>query len=325
MTEKPRIVFMGTPEFAVASLGALLMNNYNVVGVVSSPDKPAGRGRNLRRSSVARYAATNMLNLLQPPNLKDPDFLKQLTDLRPDLIVVVAFRMLPADVWKIPLFGTINLHASLLPQYRGAAPINHAIINGEHYTGVTTFIIDEEIDRGNILLREKVAIGMNENAGELHDRLMRTGAKLLITTIDKLLGQEISAVPQDEVLKEFNEIRSAPRIYAKDCIIDWDNRPDRVFNLIRGMAPHPGARTVLEKQGKRTTLKILEAEIVDSEHSLEPGTIITDNRKKLIITVAGGQIKLIKVQAEGKRLMAAEEFMRGYDLSGYTIAKVPPA
>ena len=325
MTEKPRIVFMGTPEFAVASLGSLLMNNYDVVGVVSAPDKAAGRGRNIRKSPVAMNALSNCLNLLQPPNLKDPEFLKQLSDLRPDLIVVVAFRLLPAHVWKIPPYGTINLHASLLPQYRGAAPINHAIINGEHYTGVTTFIIDEEIDTGKILMREKVAIGMNENAGDLHDRLMRTGAKLLITTIDKLLRKDIAAVPQDEFLNELNEIRIAPRIFPKDCIIDWSNRPDTVFNHIRGMAPYPGARTILEKEGKRTTLKILEAEIVDAKHSLEPGTIITDNKKKLIITVSGGQIKLRKVQAEGKKIMSIEEFMRGYDLSGYTIAKVLPA
>jgi len=213
MSRNIRIVFMGTPEFAVASLGSLLMNGYNVAGVVTAPDKPAGRGRSLTRSAVKQFSEFSHLPILQPENLKDPHFLKALKELKPDLIVVVAFRYIPEEVWSIPGLGTFNLHASLLPQYRGAAPVNHAIINGEHTTGVTTFMIDSNIDTGSILFREEVPVFAVENAGDLHDRLMRTGARLVIHTVKALIEGTVTPVPQKKFLKPGEIIRPAPKIF----------------------------------------------------------------------------------------------------------------
>ncbi len=220
-----RIVFMGTPEFAVATLGSLLMNGFNVVGVVTTPDKPSGRGRKINKSPVKEFAEFSHLPVMQPENLKDPGFVENLKELQPDIIVVVAFRMLPEVIWKMASAGTLNLHASLLPQYRGAAPINHAIINGETVTGVTTFLIDDKIDTGNILLREEVHIFPFENAGDIHDRLMKHGARLVIRTLEELLGNNLKPRSQSLFIKPGEVLKTAPKIFPKDCIINWNNDP----------------------------------------------------------------------------------------------------
>ncbi len=234
-----RIVFMGTPDFAVATLGSLLMNGFNVAGVVTAPDKPAGRGRKIIKSPVKEFAEFSQLPVMQPENLRDPGFVKELTDMKPDIIIVVAFRMLPEVIWRIPAKGTFNLHASLLPNYRGAAPINHAIINGETITGVTTFLIDDKIDTGNILLREEVSIFPFENAGDIHDRLMKVGARLVIRTLEGLAQDKIMPQPQSIYVRPGEVLKPAPKIYPADCAINWNNDPVSIHNLIRGSGSCP--------------------------------------------------------------------------------------
>ena len=240
-----RIVFMGTPEFAVATLGSLLMNGCNVVGVVTAPDKPSGRGRKMTKSAVKEFAEFSYLPILQPANLKDPEFLDNLKRLNADLFIVVAFRMLPEVVWKMPSIGTINLHASLLPDYRGAAPINHAIINGETVTGVTTFFIDEKIDTGNILRREEVQIFPFENAGDLHDRLMKHGARLVIRTLADIAENKIRTIPQTQLINHGSITKTCTKDTPQDCIINWNNDPVKIHNFIRGLAPYPCARSMV--------------------------------------------------------------------------------
>ena len=238
-----RIVFMGTPEFAVATLGSLLMNEFNVAGVVTAPDKPSGRGRKMSNSAVKKFAELSSLPVLQPGSLKDAGFISELKKFNADIFIVVAFRMLPEVVWKIPSIGTINLHASLLPNYRGAAPINHAIINGEKKTGVTTFFINEEMDMGNILLREEVQIFPFENAGDLHDRLKVLGARLVIKTLEDIAENRIMPLPQNQLIIPEGSLKPAPKIHPGNCIIDWDNDSYKIHNLIRGLSPSPGARS----------------------------------------------------------------------------------
>lgn len=314
-----RIVFMGTPEFAVATLGSLLMNGYNVVGVVTAPDRPAGRGRKITKSAVKEYAEYSYLPILQPENLKDPGFVNDLKKFNADVFIVVAFRMLPEVIWKIPPMGTINLHASLLPHYRGAAPVNHAIINGELYTGVTTFLIDDKIDTGKILLREEIQIFPFENAGDLHDRLMKHGARLVIRTISGLAQDTIRSQPQQKFLKPGEVPKPAPKIYPEDCIIDWNKDPCTIHNLIRGLAPHPGARSELRKKDERISFKIFESQPEIAEHKFKPGYIISDGKHFLKIACDQGFINVLNLQLEGKNRMNTLEFLRGFNISDYSV------
>lgn len=316
---------MGTPEFAVSSLGALLMNDFNVVAVVSAPDKPAGRGKKISQSAVARYAKENYLNLFQPENLKDDSFIKSIKELSPDIAVVVAFRMLPEVIWRIPRIGTFNLHASLLPQYRGAAPINHVLINGEKSTGITTFLIDDKIDTGNILFRKELRISITENAGDLHDRLMRSGAKLVVKTVKMLAQGKISALSQDKFISSNEVLRSAPKIYASDCFISWSDKGEKIHNFVRGLSPYPGARTYFKIGDKKILVKILEGQNHLLNNSDKPGIIKSDPKGKMYISTSDGDFELIKIQAEGKKIMTASEYLRGTDIHSLSVLKDPQA
>jgi len=317
--KNPRIVFMGTPGFAVASLGALLMNGFNVSGVVTTPDKPAGRGRKISASPVKEFAVSHYLPVMQPVNLKDPDFLSSLISLKPDIFIVVAFRMLPEPVWKIPPLGTFNLHASLLPQYRGAAPVNHAIINGETVTGVTTFLIDDKIDTGNILLREEVNIFPYENAGDLHDRLMKYGARLVIKTLRGIIENKIKPQPQQNFMMPGEVLKKAPKIFPSDSVIDWNNDPEQIHNLIRGLAPVPCAGSTLVKENKTVSFKIYESYPETASHSFKPGSIISDGKEKMKIACKSGYVHILQLKPEGRKRMSTPEFLRGFRLSDYSI------
>jgi methionyl-tRNA formyltransferase len=301
-----KIVFMGTPDFAVASLAALVDAGFEVVGVVTAADKPAGRGQKLQESAVKQYAVSKGITVLQPLKLKDPVFIDDLRTLGADLQVVVAFRMLPEVVWDMPLKGTINLHASLLPQYRGAAPINHAIINGEKESGVTTFFLKHEIDTGDVIFSEKVAIADDETAGELHDKLMNVGAGLLVKTVTAIATGDYQEQPQPES----DELKHAPKIFKDDCFIDWNQPVQAVFNLIRGLSPYPTAFTKLNDK----TLKVFKAELEEKEPGIAAGGFLTDGKTFLKFATKDGFIKLIDVQYEGKKRMSVEEFLRGVRL-----------
>ena len=280
--EDLRILFMGTPEFAVESLKALVDNNYNVVAVITMPDKPAGRGYKLQASPVKQYALEKGLTVLQPEKLKDESFIAQLEDLRIDLQVVVAFRMLPEVVWSMPSKGTFNLHSSLLPQYRGAAPINWAIINGEKETGVTTFFLSHEIDTGDIIFREKTTISTTDNAETLHDRLMVMGAKLVLKTVDAVIDNSVTSIPQDELKAGELELKPAPKIFKDDCRVNWNKNREEIFNFIRGLSPYPAAWTELHRSDTDEVHRVkLFASILTEEVesiALENGSSITDNK-----------------------------------------------
>lgn len=308
MPAETRIVFMGTPDFAVASLKALLDAGKNIVAVVTAPDKPAGRGQKLQASSVKKFAVENGLPVMQPEKLRDPQFIDELSSYHADLQVIVAFRMLPKIVWDMPPMGTVNLHASLLPNYRGAAPINHAIINGEKMTGVTTFLLRHEIDTGNVLFSEKVAIDDEDTAGILHDKLMMTGAQLLVRTVDAIENGTAEAIPQDELVQ--GELKHAPKIFKEDCQIDWQQPVTDIYNLIRGLSPHPTAFTSLD--GK--TLKIYKSKIVAEIPQSPPGHYESDGKTSLRFAASDGYIEVIELQLEGKKRMTTEEFLRGYRL-----------
>ena len=300
-----RIVFMGTPEFAVASLDKLVTAGFNIVGVVTAADKPAGRGMQLTESAVKQYALTKGLHVLQPTNLKAPVFLEELLSLQADLQVVVAFRMLPEVVWSMPKMGTINLHGSLLPQYRGAAPINWAIINGEKVTGVTTFKLQHKIDTGDILLQERIDIGDNETAGELHDRMKEIGGELLVKTVKGVFKGAIKETPQNIVN---DELKYAPKLFTDNCRIDWRKNIYEIYNLIRGLSPYPGAFTNL----KDKTLKIYTATKEYSEPTVPFGHFLTDKKTYLKFACESGYISINELQLEGKRKIKTEEFLRGY-------------
>ncbi|MBN2213083.1 MAG: methionyl-tRNA formyltransferase [Bacteroidales bacterium] len=306
-----KIVFMGTPGFAVESLKALLDAGKNIVGVITAPDKPSGRGKKMQSSPVKQFAERYHLRLLQPYNLKDPGFLSELKALKPDLNVVVAFRMLPEVVWSLPESGTINLHASLLPQYRGAAPINWAIINGEKQTGVTTFFINHQIDTGSILFQEKVDIGSSETAGELHDRLMTIGANLVVKTVNSIAEGSIQPVPQDSLLTG-EKIRQAPKIFKENCRINWSDSVDNIYNFIRGLSPYPAGWTEFVSAENKYQIKIFKAEKVVLRHSVAFGSIETDGKKILRIASAGGYIDVLNLQLAGKRQLGIIEFLRGF-------------
>ncbi len=301
-----RIVFMGTPEFAVASLSALLDAGKEIVAVVTAPDKPAGRGQKISESAVKQFAVSKGLPVLQPLKLKDPDFIAQLTALKPDLQVVVAFRMLPEVVWNLPPQGTINLHASILPNYRGAAPINWAVINGEKETGVTTFKLQHEIDTGDILMQEKLLIGDTETAGELHDRMKITGAELLVQTVNDLEKGKLQASAQNAD----SAIKHAPKLFKEDCEIHWNQSAKHVYNQIRGLSPYPTAFSTLA--GKN--LKIFKATLVQQQPHVKPGEFVTDHKTFLKFAAADGWLNLEEVQLEGKKKMGIEEFLRGIRL-----------
>lgn len=310
---------MGTPDFAVATLGSLLMNGFNIVGVVTAPDKPAGRGRKVTKSAVKEFAEFSYLPIMQPANLKDPGFIQSLKDLKADLLIVVAFRMLPESVWKIPSIGTINLHASLLPDYRGAAPINHAIINGEQFTGVTTFFIDEKIDTGRILLREEIQIFPFENAGDLHDRLMKHGARLVIRTMAEIAENRIKPITQSQLLKPGTLLKTAPKIDPEFCVIDWTRDPFTLNNFIRGLAPYPCARSFLTKDSASYSFKIFECYPENEMHQIKPGQIISDGKHYLKVACRDGFINIVTLQLEGKVKMNTVEFLRGFRISDYAI------
>ncbi len=301
---------MGTPAFAVASLDALLDAGADVVAVVTAPDKPAGRGQKLSEPAVKQYAVTKGIPVLQPEKLKNEEFLAQLKSYNADLQVVVAFRMLPEVVWNMPAKGTINLHASLLPQYRGAAPINWAIINGEKESGVTTFFLKQEIDTGDILFIEKVSITDDVTAGEYHDRLMNKGAGLLVKTVKAIESGRYTEQPQEQ-LSEGMELKHAPKIFKDDCRIDWQQPVDKIYNLIRGLSPYPAAFT--ELNGK--ILKIFHTQKESGAHEVQPGHYITDNKTYLKFACPDGFISLTDVQLEGKKRMGIEEFLRGVKLN----------
>ncbi|MEO6522360.1 MAG: methionyl-tRNA formyltransferase [Mucilaginibacter sp.] len=304
-----KIIFMGTPEFAVASLDALVKSGFDIVGVITAPDKPAGRGQKLNESAVKQYAVANGLKVLQPEKLKNPEFLTELKALQADLQVVVAFRMLPEVVWSMPPKGTINLHGSLLPHYRGAAPINWAVINGELFSGVSTFFLKQEIDTGDILFTETVPIAENDTAGDLHDTLMEVGAKLLVKTVKAIETGNYTEQPQEH-LTEGVELKHAPKLFKETCQIDWVQPIDKVFNLIRGLSPYPTAYTQLN--GK--VFKIFKAEKNDSEPGISAGGFLTDNKTFLKFACTDGFICPTDVQLEGKKRMGIEEFLRGVRL-----------
>ncbi len=312
MNNPARIIFMGTPDFATGCLQKLVENHYNVVGVVTVADKPAGRGKKISESSVKQYAQEQGLPLLQPTNLKDETFLQELKDLQADLQIVVAFRMLPEAVWKMPSIGTFNLHASLLPQYRGAAPINWAIINGEKKSGVTTFMIDHKIDTGEILLQEEVPITDHMTAGELHDQLLEAGAELILKTVDGLTEKKISPIPQSKQ----SLFKEAPKIFKEDCQINWDDSIENIHNFIRGLSPYPGAWTEINLNEKTYTFKILQSEKIVQEHLYKTGTIIIEN-KTFCIAVTKGFIKILEGQIQGKKAQKTTDLING--ISNYKI------
>ncbi|RYZ24215.1 MAG: methionyl-tRNA formyltransferase [Chitinophagaceae bacterium] len=300
---------MGTPEFAVASLDALVQAGCNIVGVITAPDKPAGRGMQLQGSAVKKYAVEKGLHLLQPEKLKDPGFVEALRALRANLQVVVAFRMLPEIVWNMPPMGTLNVHGSLLPQYRGAAPINWAIINGEKETGVTTFRLKHEIDTGDILLQDRMPIGENDTAGDVHDRMMQLGAALLVRTVKGLAEESISETPQSHL--DPASLKHAPKIFTDTCRIDWEQPVTAVHNRVRGLSPFPGAFTSLN--GK--TLKIYRSTVAAGRPSGAPGMPHTDGKSYLRFSCADGDLNIVELQLEGKKRMGVEEFLRGYRFS----------
>ncbi|WP_273566634.1 methionyl-tRNA formyltransferase [Maribacter halichondriae] len=305
-----RIVFMGTPDFAVATLDSLVREGYNVVGVVTAPDRPAGRGRKLQESAVKKYAIDKDIPVLQPKNLNQPEFLQELKSLSANLQIVVAFRMLPKSVWNMPEYGTFNLHASLLPDYRGAAPINWAIINGETETGVTTFFIDDKIDTGEIILQEKTSIEPEDTAGTLHDKLMHLGAKLVIKTVVLLEKGPVKTKKQ----KEEKTKKLAPKIHKETCKIDWEQPIDTIFNHIRGLSPYPTAWTSLVNDQEKIFLKIYGASKEYNDHSLKIGTIHF-SKKEMKVAVHEGYIQLLEIQLPGKRKMWTNEVLNGLNLS----------
>jgi len=303
---------MGTPEFAVPSLEVLVQNNFNVVGVITAVDKPSGRGKKVNISAVKKYALAHNLNILQPTNLKDPEFIKELELLKPDIQLVVAFRMLPEVVWSIPPLGTFNIHASLLPQYRGAAPINHAIINGETETGLSSFLLKKEIDTGDIIHQVKTQITPSQSAGELHDHLMMMSPSLVLKTIESLLKGNILLKPQKT---SGTIIKTAPKIFKKDCRINWNKSSIEIFNFIRGFSPYPCSFTQLvSPQGKTFKTKIFKADQITIDKQMIPGTILTDGINHLNIYCLEGCLSILEIQLEGKRKMPIKDFLRGFTM-----------
>ncbi|MED9996178.1 MAG: methionyl-tRNA formyltransferase [Paludibacteraceae bacterium] len=306
-----RIVYMGTPEFAVEPLKRLVDEGYNVVGVVTMPDKPAGRGQHVQESPVKKYALQEDIPVLQPEKLRDDDFLVQLKMWQADIQIVVAFRMLPEVVWNMPRLGTFNLHASLLPQYRGAAPINWAIINGEKETGVTTFFLKHEIDTGNIILQRSTPIEDNDNVGTLYDRLMNMGADLVVETMERITMGDVSTIPQDDSVAS----NPAPKIFKEDCKLNWNKPACELHNFVRGLSPYPAAFTEVKNDKDQVlSLKILETEVVEQTVSEQPGTLVSDGKEYLYFATEEGYLSVKKLQLAGKKAMTTQELLRGTKL-----------
>ena len=313
--EDLRIVYMGTPEFAVESLRCLVEGGYNVAGVITMPDKPAGRGHKLQPSPVKQYALEHGLPLLQPERLKDEAFLEELRSWQADLQIVVAFRMLPEVVWAMPRLGTFNLHASLLPQYRGAAPINWAVINGETETGVTTFFLKHEIDTGAVIRQERVPIADTDDVGVVHDRLMTLGGRVVVQTVDDILAGTVNPIPQEQ-MPAAELLRPAPKIFKDTCRIDWNRPVKQVYDFIRGLSPHPTAWTELHQPGlSPVVLKVYETEKLPGAHGLPVGTLQTDGKTYLRVAVPDGFIGIRSLQLPGKKRLRVDELLRGYRLT----------
>lgn len=305
---------MGTPEFAVETLRVLVENNYNVVGVITMPDKPSGRGHKIQYSPVKKYALEQNLTLLQPEKLKDEAFIQDLRNLKADLQIVVAFRMLPEVVWDMPRLGTFNVHASLLPQYRGAAPINWAIMNGDKETGATTFFLTHEIDTGKIILQDRIPIGSDDNVGKIYDELMIKGAQLAKKTVDLILEDKVDAIPQEQYIANEADLKAAPKIFKETCRIDWSKPVETIHNHIRGLSPYPSAWTELHSPDEEpVAVKILKSKIAPQHaENLTNGTIITDNKKYLRVATLNGTLEIEELQLPGKKAMNTEELLRGF-------------
>lgn len=312
-----RIVYMGTPDFAVESLRCLVEGDYNVVGVVTMPDKPMGRhGSVLQPSPVKTYAVEHGLKVLQPERLKEEAFVEELRALQADLQIVVAFRMLPEVVWNMPPMGTFNLHASLLPQYRGAAPINWAVINGDTETGITTFFLKHEIDTGEVIQQVRIPIADTDNVGIVHDKLMNLGGKLVVETVDAILAGTVKSIPQESMMASNEPLRPAPKIFKDTCRMDWSKSVKQVYDFVRGLSPYPAAWTeLMQPDGKRLVLKVYEASKVTAQHTLPAGNIQTDGKTFFHVAVEGGYLNLQSIQLAGKKRMAVEDFLRGYKLT----------
>lgn len=312
MTKKDfRIVFLGTPGFAVETLKLLVENQYNIVGVITMPDKPAGRGHKLQESDVKKYAKSQNLPILQPTNLKDSDFLNDLENLKVDLNIVVAFRMLPEEVWDMPKHGTYNLHGSLLPQYRGAAPINWAIINGESETGVTTFKLVHKIDTGKIAYQTRVEIGDRDNAGTIHDKLMLVGAELMLKTVDAIIDGSITLQAQDS---DSELLKPAPKIFKETCRIDWNLSAKDVDYFIRGLSPYPAAHTTLERGETTFNIKVFNAQPITEKHNYSVGTIVQPHPRQIDIAVVDGFIRILELQVQGRKRMKTTDFLNGFSI-----------
>lgn len=306
--EDLKIIFFGTPEFAVGSLDALLRNGYNVVAVVTMPDKAAGRGHKLFQSDIKRYALAKGLPVLQPDNLKSPEFISELKRFEANLFIVIAFRMLPKEVWTMPEIGTFNLHGSLLPKYRGAAPINWAIINGEKETGVTTFFLKHEIDTGDIILQKKIGIEENDNVGTIHDKLMRLGADAVLETVEGIVSGTLVSIPQPD-----GDFSPAPKIFKETCKINWSLPSLKIHNLVRGLSPYPAAWTeIIDKNGETNTAKVFFSKIAkDIAAQGLPGEVVHDKKRLLVIT-GDGVLEILELQPSGKKRMTAQAFLLGY-------------
>jgi methionyl-tRNA formyltransferase len=312
--EDLRIVYMGTPDFAVESLRALVEGGYNIVGVITMPDKPMGRhGSVLQASPVKQYAVSQGLPVLQPEKLKDEAFLNELRALQADLQIVVAFRMLPEVVWNMPRLGTFNLHASLLPQYRGAAPINWSVINGDTETGITTFFLTHEIDTGKIIRQKRLPIAETDDVGTVHDALMAMGSGLVVETVDLILKGEVDAIPQESFYKDPSELRPAPKIFKDTCRINWQQPVKKIYDFIRGLSPYPAAWTeIVSPEGVRTVLKIYQTEKRLENHQLPVGTICTDKKTYIDVAVEDGYLRLLSLQLAGKKRLSIADFLNGF-------------
>ena len=313
--EDLRIVYMGTPDFAVESLRCLVEGGYNVVGVITMPDKPAGRGHKLQFSPVKQYALEHSLPLLQPEKLKDEAFVEALREWKADLQIVVAFRMLPEVVWNMPRLGTFNLHASLLHQYRGAAPINWAVINGDTETGITTFFLRHEIDTGEVIQQVRIPIADTDDVGIVHDKLMMLGGKLVTETVDAILNDAVKPIPQEE-MAVVGELRPAPKIFKDTCRIDWNQPVKRIYDFIRGLSPYPAAWSELvQPDGETVVMKIFETEKIIQSHQLTPGTLLTDGKTYIHVAAADGIIGIRALQLPGKKRLKTDELLRGFRLT----------
>ncbi len=309
-----RIIYMGTPEFAVAPLQTLVEQGFNIVAVVTVPDKPQGRGRKIAPSPVKEYAVEHNIPVLQPEKLKNPEFLDELKSYNADLQIVVAFRMLPEVVWAMPKYGTFNLHAALLPQYRGAAPINWAIINGETKTGVTTFLLDKDIDTGRIIMQREIPILPEDNIGTLYDKMMNIGKDVVVETVETIISGNYKSIPQDTLIKKDTVLRPAPKIFKDDCRLDFSKKGVELHNLVRGLSPYPAAFTTIKVNGKDLNLKVFETKPEPSANLQPAGTIVTDNKTFLKIACADGYLIINDLQLEGKKRMKVAEFLRGVKL-----------